>query len=208
MKKRSTFNYEKTSLHIWEFLVEYQSNGHKRNFIGRGRKLLNSHIKTENRRFKTAYSQVRKARCISIQIFSRAHLCAVSKTEKRCQYVPDFMKCIIDTSDDFKNFWLNQRLGNLPSVKNLELLELDIPLLNYNTLQLLKLDQFYEYFPREIQQRGEREVQLAESNPLNDKMEFSENLQTDCMVGSLFPFHVGKSLSSLLQTICNRSSGE
>lgn len=41
------------------------------------------------------------------------------------------------------------------------------PYLNYNTLQRISGEQLYEFYPRTLQQKGEREVQIVESNPIS-----------------------------------------
>lgn len=135
-----------------------------------------------------------------------SHIDEVSKTQQRCQYVPDFMMCITTEKDNLKNFWLNQKTGNLPALiddNNQEILEVDFTAMNYNTLQLLSLDQFYVNFPREIQQLGEREVQLAESNPLIGDMEFSEYNMLACQVGPVLSIHIE---DSLVPALCNKNS--
>lgn len=125
----------------------------------------------------------------------------VPKTQARCQYVPDFMKCIYDQREDLKNFWMNQQNSDEPDLFSLELAELDLNSINYNTFQLLKRNQFYEEFPRVIQQVGEREVPRVESNPISEKIDFTQDIQT-CMIQKLFPVAIGQSKTSK----CNKSS--
>jgi hypothetical protein len=98
--------------------------------------------------------------------------------------VPNFLECIIQQNEKYQDFWFNQDPDQLQ-----KFLKHDSDFLqfhfspDYNTIQLISDQQLYDFFPRKIFQIGEQEVQVTESNPINEE---GNHFQKQCTFPSIF----------------------
>jgi hypothetical protein len=98
--------------------------------------------------------------------------------------VPNFLECIIQQNEKYQDFWFNQDSDQLQ-----KFLKHDSDFLqfhfspDYNTIQLISDQQLYDFFPRKILQIGEQEVQVTESNPINEE---GNHFQKQCTFPSIF----------------------
>jgi hypothetical protein len=98
--------------------------------------------------------------------------------------VPDLLECIFQQNENYQDFWFNQVPDQLPIYKDFtnDFIQFHFAA-DYNTVQLISNQQLFEFYPRTISQFGEQEVQLMESNPINDKR---MHFQTQCTFLSIF----------------------
>jgi hypothetical protein len=98
--------------------------------------------------------------------------------------VPDFLECIVQQNEKYQDFWFNQDPDQLQRFlkHDPDFLQLHFSP-DYNTIQLISDQQLYEFYPRKVQQLAEQEVQLTESNPINEK---GSRFQEQCTFPSFF----------------------
>jgi hypothetical protein len=113
-----------------------------------------------------------------------AHISAVPKSQQRCKFVPDFVECIVQQNEKYQDFWFNQDPDQLQKFMNYDSDFLQFHFsLDYNTIQLISNQQLYEFYPRKVLQFAEQEVQITESNPINEE---EYHFQKKCTFLSIF----------------------
>jgi hypothetical protein len=97
--------------------------------------------------------------------------------------VPDFLECIVQQNEKYQDFWFNQDPDQLQRFlkHDPEFLQVHFSP-DYNTIQLISDQQLFEFYPRKILQSGEQEVQVTESNPINEENHFEQQ----CTFSSIF----------------------
>jgi hypothetical protein len=99
--------------------------------------------------------------------------------------VPDLLECIFEQNENYQDFWFNRNTDQLPIFDQYtnDFIQFHFAA-DYNTIQLIKTkNQLYEYYPRTVSQFREQEVQVVESNPINEKR---KHFQTQCTFSSIF----------------------